>query len=110
MSTINTSNPMQQLAQQIVQRFDSNQDGQLTTDEFSSFLTSFMGTLGGGTSVIGQSVAAATRGNGGSGPMEGFDFRKMGDPSVQTVKYKFARVAQNWDLKGVRDMPSPNRS
>lgn len=108
MSTIGSSNALTDLAQQLVQRFDTNGDGSLTTQEFTSFLTSFVGSLGGSTSSTSGASSAATsdfRRTGGS-PMEGFDFRKMGDPSVTTVKYKFARVAQNWNLNSVTDMSS----
>ncbi|MGE3276437.1 MAG: hypothetical protein AB7O67_15090 [Vicinamibacterales bacterium] len=111
MNSIETSNPLQDLAQQLVQKFDTNGDGSLTTQEFTTFLTTFMGTLGtgytgggtGGTTTTGTTSAGSGIGR---GQMEGFDFNKIGDPSVTTVKYKFARVAQNYGLSSVSDMSS----
>lgn len=104
MNTIETGNPLQQLAQQLVQKFDTDSDGQLTTQEFTTFLTTFMGTLGTGSQGYSStSLAAAT---GGGSPLEGFDMRKMGDPATTTVKYMFGRLAQNWNLSSVHDMSS----
>ena len=105
MNTIETGNPLQQLAQQLVQKFDTDSDGRLTTQEFTTFLTTFMGTLGTGANAAyaSPSLAAAT---GGGSPLEGYDMRKMGDPSTTTVKYMFGRLAQNWNLASVNDMTS----
>lgn len=36
-------------------------------------------------------------------PLEGFDFNKLQNPSVQTVKYRFGRVASQHALDGVHD-------
>lgn len=105
MSVTGSTSALSDLAQQIVQRFDTNNDGSLTTQEFADFLSSFVGSLGGSNAAASASGAADFRRTGGS-PLEGFDFRKMGDPSVTTVKYKFARVAQNWSLNSVTDMAS----
>lgn len=105
MSTIGSTSPLTDLAQSLVQKFDTNGDGSLTTQEFTSFLTSFVGSLGtGGRGASAAADSASHPDRIGGSPMEGFDFRKIGDPSVTTVKYKFARVAQNWNLNGVTDM------
>ncbi|MGE0040533.1 MAG: hypothetical protein AB7H88_00980 [Vicinamibacterales bacterium] len=108
MNSIETANPLQDLAQQLVQKFDTNGDGSLTTQEFTTFLTTFMGTLGtGGYTGTGTGTGATGAGGGiGRGQMEGFDMGKIGDPGVTTVKYKFARVAQNYGLSSVTDMSS----
>ncbi|MEW6321018.1 MAG: EF-hand domain-containing protein [Acidobacteriota bacterium] len=109
MTPIESTNPLQQLARQLVQRFDTNGDGVLTTQEFTTFLTTFMGTLNTTTTPQFPGTPAPNeipRGNGGRGVLEGFDTRKLGDPSVTTVKYRFGRVAQNWDLSSVVDMAS----
>jgi hypothetical protein len=109
MNTIESANPMQDLAQQLVQKFDTNGDGSLTTQEFTTFLTTFMGTLG-PTGYTGTGTGTGTTTGAGSGigrgQMEGFDMNKIGDPGVTTVKYKFARVAQNYGLASVNDMGS----
>lgn len=106
MNTIGSSSPLNELAQQLVRTFDTNGDGSLTPQEFTSFLTSFVGSLGSGSSARAASLGSSNPARSGGSPMEGFDFRKIGDPNVSTVKYKFARVAQNWSLNSVMDMGS----
>lgn len=109
-NSLQSNNPLDQLARSLVDRFDANKDGQLTTDEFSSFLSNFM-TAVGKPSGSGLGVAAGAPAHGltravvgGSAPMlEGFDSRKLADPGHLTAKYKFGRVAQQYSLDSVTD-------
>jgi hypothetical protein len=102
--------PIDELAQSLVQRFDANQDGQLTTDEFTSFLSSFLNSLSTGNgNALGVSTTSSTNTAGNSGPktpLEGCDMRKINYPSNTHVKYKFGRIAQNVSLSSVPDKAS----
>lgn len=106
-SSVSSTNPLDQLAQSLVQRFDANQDGQLTTDEFTSFLSSFLNSLSTGTgNALGISSGVASANAGPKASLEGYDMRKIGDPSNTHVKYKFGRIAQNYSLSSVTDKAS----
>ena len=108
-SSVSSTNPLDQLAQSLVQRFDANQDGQLTTDEFTSFLSSFLNSISTGNgNALGLS-AGSTASIASSGPkaaLEGYDMGKINDPSNTHVKYKFGRIAQNYSLSSVTDKAS----
>jgi hypothetical protein len=104
-SSVSSTNPLDQLAQSLVSRFDANKDGQLTTDEFASFLTNFLSSVSSGNaSALGVGTTAAA-----SAPkarLEGFDAAKLADLSHKSIKYQFGRVAQNYSLAGVTDKAS----
>ena len=109
-SSVSSTNPLDQLAQSLVQRFDANQDGQLTTDEFTSFLSSFLSSISSGNgNALGLSTTTSTNAAANSGPkarLEGFDMGKINNPSNTHVKYKFGRIAQNFSLSSVTDKAS----
>lgn len=86
----------------VMDRFDTNKDGQLSTDEFSGFLTGLLGGTG-STSATNQAER--------SGPMRpeysgqfrgylaGFDAAKIDNPSLHgagTAKYRAARIFQDF--------------
>jgi hypothetical protein len=108
MSTINSVNPMRELAGAIVQNFDGNRDGNLSADEFTSFLSQL---LGGATSQQAQAgarqpvpllqsvlfpteTAAATVPRARVGSMIGFDDTKLNNASHTTFKYQIGRILQ----------------
>ena len=106
-SSVSSTNPLDQLAQSLVQRFDANQDGQLTTDEFTSFLSSFLNSLSTGNgNALGIASGAASSNAGPKAALEGFDMGKINNPSNTHVKYKFGRIAQNYSLSSVTDKAS----
>lgn len=85
---------VQDLARTLMQSFDANRDGQLTTEEFGGFLAKLL-------SGVQQSTPQATTtgfqlGTGGAGNIrfEGFDFGARNDLS-KSAKYAFASAAQN---------------
>jgi hypothetical protein len=106
-SSVSSANPIDQLARSLVDRFDANKDGQLTTDEFTSFLSSFLNSVSTGNKGNAFGLTGAVpAASGPRSPMEGFDAAKLADPSHNHVKYKFARVALNYSLSSVTDKAS----
>jgi len=112
-SSVSSGNPLDQLARALVSKFDANQDGQLTTEEFTSFLNQFLGSsanaLANGTKTGGFDGSATANGlkNGTvRPPMRGFNAQKLADPNHDTVKYMFGRVAQRYSLESVHDKQS----
>lgn len=108
MSTINTVNPMRELAGAIVQNFDANRDGSLSADEFTSFLSQLVGgTTGQQTQAAARQpatllsavlfpteTAATTPPRARVGTMMGFDDVKLNNPSHATFKYQVGRILQ----------------
>ena len=110
-NTVQSTTPFDQIARQLVDRFDANKDGQLTTEEFTSFLSNFL------TSTVTPNATPNGTANGvvaGAGTnglklgtvkpnMDAFDSRKIADEGHLTVKYRFARVAKQYSLESVTD-------
>jgi hypothetical protein len=111
-NSVSSSNPLDQLAQALVSRFDANKDGQLTTEEFTSFLSQFLGSAGsaltnGHANGVTSGTATANGLHGTIPPvMRGFDAGKLADLTHTTIKYQFARVAQQYSLESVHDKTS----
>ena len=110
-NSLQPTNPIDQLARSLVDRFDVNKDGQLTTDEFTSFLSNFLNAVAPGGNALGVAAGAPALGangiKGGSAPkMSGFSNAKLADPGHLTIKYKFGRVAQGYSLDSVKDKAS----
>jgi hypothetical protein len=102
-SSVSNANPLDQLARSLVDRFDANKDGQLTTEEFTSFLSNFLNTATNGKALGVTSGTATKAVANGTAPMTGFDLGKLADTSHDTLKYRFGRVAQNYGLDSVTD-------
>ena len=114
-NTVQSTTPFDQIARQLVDRFDANKDGQLTTEEFTSFLSNFLTTTAtpnasanGLVNGVANGVAAGAGANGlklgtVKPNMDAFDSRKVADPGHLTVKYKFAKVAKQYSLESVTD-------
>ena len=105
-NSVQSTTPFEQIARSLVDRFDANQDGQLTTEEFTSFLSNFLTSAAVPSGNATGLTAAALPGNGlklGTirPTLEGFDGAKLADPGHLTAKYKFARVAQQYSLESV---------
>jgi hypothetical protein len=94
MSTITPTASVQDLAKSLMQTFDSNSDGKLTTDEFGAFLTKLLSgvTTASATTASATSATTATTGT-GSVKFEGFDFSVVKDP-LKSAKYSFAAAAK----------------
>jgi hypothetical protein len=99
-------NTVQDLTTALMSRYDVNKDSKLSSEEFSSLLGNLMGPSGvtgtgavsatklAGTTPITSLAAAGTYRH----QLEGFDRNKMDNPSVQSVKYRFGRVAERYDV------------
>jgi hypothetical protein len=71
---------------------DGNKDGQLSTEEFTSFLAKLLtGVQSVGMTPAATATTGATGGN--AVKFEGFDFAKNADPA-KSAKYAFAAAAQ----------------
>lgn len=105
---IQGADPFKELAASLMRTVDTNRDGSLSSEEFSSFLSRMLGGVGSTTTALAApSMAAGRSSSAGGSPisankLEGFDGRKLADPNHLTVKYKFARVAQYHDVGSVR--------
>lgn len=94
---------VQDLARTLMQSFDTNKDGQLTTEEFTSFLSKLMSGVQQAATTSGATGATAgltnttsfVLGNQSSGSIkfEGFNFNATNDLSL-SAKYAFAAAAQ----------------
>lgn len=102
-SAKSASNNISELIAKVMDRFDTNKDGQLSGTEFGDFLNGLVG----GAPSAGSSAAGAQAGParedvaGGEfrGKLSGFDFSKIDDPTIRdanTSKYKAARIFQDF--------------
>lgn len=96
-----------QVVSGLMNRVDANHDGQLSGDEFGSFLTSLLQGVSQAspTSPNSSSIATTSLLRGLSGapsylPVLGFDGAKMNDLTHTTPKYQFARAVQDLGLLG----------
>jgi hypothetical protein len=111
MTPIQASDPLQQLAQLLLARFDTNKDGQFSLDEFSAILgrltpgtvQAAVATSGTATTPVYPTATSVTRAH---DRLEGFNSEKIANREHRTPKYIFARVAMETDLSPVRDKAS----
>ena len=85
------------VADQIMQVFDRNKDGQLTTEEFTAVLNNMLGSTAAGTSGAGAASAGTRR----TDQLTGFSDAKL--DASQSIKYRFARAAMQFDVSAVHD-------
>ena len=102
-----SGNLIDQFARTLMTSLDINRDGQLSTSEFTTFLTKLAGEdLGTDSSTDPTQHEGPTQLEGPAPLLTGFDFGKLGNPSHTTVKYLFGRVAQRYSLTSVHDKAS----
>jgi hypothetical protein len=111
---VQSTNPIQDLASRITKKLDVDGDGNLSSIEFSSFLTQFLGALqtqpqnGSATSALNQVLngnATASADRKAVGTMAGFDPIKMANASHDSTKYRIGRILQYYPNTpaGLRD-------
>ena len=98
MNPIQPGSSIQEMARSLMRTVDSNGNGELSTEEFTSFLAKLMTGVqtGVGTSPASMPTAATAPRAMATGPspkFEGFDFNKGADPA-KSAKYAFAAAAQ----------------
>ena len=103
-SPIQATTVIQDLAKAITSRYDADGDGRLSSDEFSGFLSSFLGSLqsnpltaatnSGMSSTNAAASTATTTDRPKVGTMAGFDAAKLANSSHTTPKYQIGRVLQ----------------
>jgi len=106
-NALGTSTDISQLASRLMNRVDTNNDGQLSKEEFGSFLTSLLDGVSQATpaaaasrSVVAPTSLTSLALSGGYQPIPGFDSGKLNDPTHTTPKYMFARAVQDLGLLG----------
>jgi hypothetical protein len=97
MNPIQPGASIQEMARSLMRTVDTNQNGELSTEEFTNFLSRLMTGVQSGYGVSPTAVTtAAAPGTGATGAsvkFEGFDFAKGADPA-KSAKYAFAAAAQ----------------
>jgi len=94
---VTSADILQQFARTLMTSLDTNKDKQLSTTEFTSFLTSL------GVSGDGASPAVPSALTGPAPYLAGFSDSKLANLNHTTVKYLFGRVAQGYSLSSVND-------
>ena len=95
MNPIQSGSSIQEMARQLMRTVDTNGNGELSTEEFTSFLAKLMtGVQSGlGNTATPTATAPTATATGAALKFEGFDFSKNADPA-KSAKYAFAAAAQ----------------
>ena len=111
-TAIQSTDSIQDLAARITKKLDADGDGSLSSAEFSSFLTQFLGTVQ-NLPQSADTASAATMATQGSaaasrsvvGTMAGFDRGKLADTTHESMKYTIGRILQYYPNTpaGLRD-------
>lgn len=89
------------MAQQLMQVFDRNKDGQLTTTEFTAVLGELLRNRSISSTTESATIAAAGSAPRRTDQLAGFNPAKF--EMSQSIKYKFARAAMEFDVSSVKD-------
>ncbi len=94
---VHAADGISQLIAKVMDKYDTDKDGKLTSQEFGSFL---QGLMGGASGSSGSSTGSQTPLSGAHrAQLAGFDDRKIDDPSqrgAMTSKYVAARIFQDY--------------
>jgi hypothetical protein len=96
MSSIQSNNAVQNLARTLMTSLDGDKNGQLSSDEFTSFLSKLLSgvqTNNLAAAAAATPTAGTTAGTTSAIKFEGFDFAKGANPA-KSAKYAFAAAAQ----------------
>lgn len=88
---------MNAVADQLMKVFDRDRDGRLTTEEFTAVLNNMLGSATAGSSGAGAAAGGTRR----TDHMTGFSDAKL--DASDSIKYRFARAAMQFDLGSVHD-------
>jgi hypothetical protein len=98
---VHGADAISQLITKVMDKYDGDKDGKLTSQEFGTFLTGLLGGAG-ATGLDRASLASATNPTSTGAhraKLAGFDFAKIDDPGMRgagTSKYIAARVFQDF--------------
>jgi hypothetical protein len=89
---VSSGTAMQDLADRLIKKFDTNSDGKLSAEEFGGLLSGLLGKDVAGGSI--KTAFAQVNDRTPVGTMSGFDAGKLADTNHRSVKYEVARVLQ----------------
>ena len=93
------ADPISQLISKVMDKYDGDKDGKLTSQEFGTFLTGLLHGTGGSGLTSGKDPGGFTSTGAYRAKLAGFDFAKLDDPSMRgagTSKYIAARIFQDF--------------
>jgi len=98
-NSVSSLSPLNDLAATITRKFDKDQDGRLSVDEFAGVLSQLLGGATGGTltnraSSLGLASEGASATRTPLGNMGGFDLGKLANLDHRTTKYEMGRIFQ----------------
>jgi hypothetical protein len=95
MNTIQSGASVQDLARTLMTSLDGDKNGQLSSEEFTSFLSKLLSGVQTAAAATAStaSTSTATASAASNLKFEGFDFTKNADPA-KSAKYAFASLAQ----------------
>jgi hypothetical protein len=93
MNPIQSGASVQDLSRTLMTSLDGDKNGQLSTEEFTSFLSKLLSGVQTASVTTAAATASATATTGSALKFEGFDFAKGADPA-KSAKYAFAAAAQ----------------
>jgi hypothetical protein len=107
LNNIGSTADIAQIASRLMDRVDANRDGQLSKEEFGTFLTTLLQGVSQVSPTSLSPSAIATRGlvraaavSPNYTPVPGFVTEKMNDLTHTTLKYQFIRAVQDLGLLG----------
>jgi hypothetical protein len=100
---VSSADPVGQLISRVMDKYDGDKDGKLTSQEFGNFLSSLLGGTGASAASVGARLAKDPQAGQGTGQyrnaLAGFDSRKIDDPTIRdamTSKYVAARIFMDY--------------
>lgn len=100
-STVNSTTPtsVADLITKVMDKYDTDNDKKLSSNEFSKFLSSVLDGAAGGSSALVEQPQKQASSGAYKMMLAGFDFQKLDNPNGPgggTVKYQAARIFQNY--------------
>jgi hypothetical protein len=103
-STTSANDAISQLISRVMDKYDGDKDGKLTSQEFGGFLSGLLGGTGASSTALSTAMGKTAKDPlAGTGQyrakLAGFDHGKMDDPTIRdamTSKYVAARIFQDY--------------
>lgn len=97
-TTAGATDSLSQLISKVMDQYDGDSDGKLTSQEFGNFLNGLLGGTHMSTSALAKDPGSVATGAHRS-RLAGFDIEKLDDPTMRgamTSKYQAARIFQDY--------------